>query len=85
MSEMVAHLVSADDFAVADAQAQHVAAVEEPKVSADGIHPDEVAVLWVAHRNVPRDAFCEADSRPIAEDGGHVHDNVFAVLVEGRE
>lgn len=51
----------------------------------DGVHPDEVRELGVADADMARDALGVAVARPVAEDGRHVHDDVPAVLLEGRE
>ena len=55
---------------------------------ANWVHPDEVLVLGVAHTDVAGDTLGVAVAGPVAEDGGHVHQDVLAVFLvrlEGRD
>lgn len=77
--------VAADNLAVANSQAQHIAGVHESKVLANGVHPDQVGKLGIAHADVAGDALGVAIASPATEDGCHVQHNVLAVLMERRK
>ncbi len=83
--EVFTHRVSSDDGARLNLDAQHVRRVEEGKMAPNRVHPDAVGELGVAHADMARDALGEADASPVPEDGGHVQDDVLAVLLEGLE
>lgn len=40
--------VTANNLAIADPQADHVTGVEESKMPANGVHPDQTRELWIA-------------------------------------
>ena len=49
------------------------------------IHPDVILVLGVADADVPRLALGEALAREVAEGGGGVDEDVFAMFGVGGE
>ena len=79
--EVQTHSIATNHLSVADSQAQHITTIEQGKVFSDRIHPNEVWELGVPHTDVARDAFCVAIPGPIAENSGHMHHNVFAMLI----
>jgi hypothetical protein len=84
--EMVlSYHVTADNLASVDVEAKHITGVEEGKVLADGVHPDEVVVFRVLDADVAGDALSEAHASPVAEDCRHVKGDVPAVLIVGAE
>lgn len=49
------------------------------------VHPDVILVLWVADADMSCLALCEPLAREVAEGGGGVDEDVFAVLSVGGE
>lgn len=64
--------ITANDLTIADSYAEHITTIHESKMFANGIHPDKAGILWVADRNMARNALCVAMASPVAEHGGHV-------------
>lgn len=74
------YAVPTNDFSGRDGETEEIADGHEAVVPAERVHPDVVGELWVAHRDVAAHAFGEAFARPVAEDGGHVDEDVAPFL-----
>lgn len=72
--------IAANDFAVANVQADEIAGSHETEVSAERVHPDVVRELRVANRDVPTHALSEALSREVPENSCGVDEYVCAVF-----
>lgn len=79
----VTYTVAADDATSVHLDAKHITGVEEAKVSADGVHPEAVLVLWVADANVTGCALSEAHTSPVPEDSGHMKADMLPMLFKG--
>lgn len=63
--------VSADDFAV-KVNENHIANLEESKMTAQGIRPESVGKLRVTNRNVTTHSFDVALPVPVTKSGSHM-------------